>query len=156
VERPKLAEDERLVTWLEAQIGENVAAGDVDAVKNLANKAALVIGVRQFGLDGVRQQSAELKSIYDSVMAGANLLSLMFGFIDAPDSSQAGWYISPKNSELADESIGPLFEDQMRHAAHNGDVGALPSGQRTHGPLAQPGRFWHGTGHEPARKLSCW
>jgi len=80
-----------------------------------------VIGVRQFGLEGVRQQSAELKNIYESVMAGAKLLSVIFGFIDAPDSSQAGWYFT-QNNALADDSVGPLFEEQLRHAAHNGDV----------------------------------
>src|SRR5262249_22503310 len=56
-EHPKLVEDEKLLNWLDDQITQNVAAGAMDAVKNLATKSAVVIVVRQFGLQQARQQS---------------------------------------------------------------------------------------------------
>src|SRR5579859_383882 len=74
VEQPKLATTDRFVSWLEEQIAQNVAAGNEEGVKNVARKAALVMGVRQFGLDGARQNSAELNNIFASIMDGAALL----------------------------------------------------------------------------------
>ncbi len=120
-EHPALATDERILVWLEEQISGSVAAGNMDAVRNLANKAALIIAVRQSGLDGVRQNLAELKSIYTSVMEGAKQLSVMFGFLNAAGPTEAAHFFE-QHPELADESIGPLIEDQMIRSAHHNDV----------------------------------
>jgi hypothetical protein len=120
-ERPKLAEDDRFMAWLEDQISENTAAGAMDAVRNAANKAALIIAVRQFGLDGVRQNSGELKNIYESVMDSARLLSLLFNFLNTPGTVEAVRTFQ-ESADLADENMAPLFEDQMLKAAHNDDL----------------------------------
>ena len=120
-EHPRLAEDDRLMAWLEDQISQNTAAGTMDAVRNLANKAALLIAVRQLGLDGVRKNPGELKNIYESVMEGARQLGLVFKFLDAPGTAEAVQMFE-QNADLADENIGPLFEDQMMKAADNNDL----------------------------------
>lgn len=120
-ERPKLAEDDRLMMWLEDQISQNTANGTMDAVRNLANKAALIIAVRQLGLDGVRKNPGELKNIYESVMDGARLLGLMFKFLDASSTAQAVQTFQ-QTPDLADENVGPLFEDMMMKAAYQDDL----------------------------------
>ncbi len=121
MERPKLATTDRFVSWLEEQIAQNVAAGSEEAVKNVARKAALVMGVRQFGLDGARQQSAELNNIYSSIMDGAALLGKVFAFVQASDAQHAV-QVYQQTPELADDSIGTLFEDERIKAAHQSDV----------------------------------
>ncbi len=122
VEHPKLIEDDKLLTWLEDQLAQNVGAGAMDAVKNLANKSALVIAARQFGLQQMRQQSAEIRNIYESVLDGARLLGILFGFLDAASPRAAAQYFQ-QHQELADtESIGPLIDDQTLRAVHQNDV----------------------------------
>ncbi len=122
-DQPKLLENEKLLNWLEDNIGKNVAAGKMDAVKNLANKAALVVAARQMGLQQVRQQPAELKSIYESVLEGAQLLRILFGFLDAPTAADAAAFFK-QHSELADEEvIRELLDDQTAQAVQDGDVG---------------------------------
>ncbi|MEP7289581.1 MAG: hypothetical protein ABI947_27850 [Chloroflexota bacterium] len=120
-ERPKLTEDDRLLPWLEDQISDNVAMLAMDEVRNLANKAAVVLAVRQFGLDGVRQNPGELKSIYESVMDGAKLLGLLFGFLEAPSTADAVRYFE-QHTELDDETVGALLEDQLVKAARQNNV----------------------------------
>ncbi|HLY29032.1 MAG TPA: serine/threonine-protein kinase [Aggregatilineales bacterium] len=121
VERPKLATTDGFVGWLDNRIAQNVAEGNDEAVKNAARKAALVMGVRQFGLDGARQNSAELNKIYASIMEGAALLSKVFAFVQASDAEQAV-EIYQRTPELSDESIGTVFEDERIKAAHEADV----------------------------------
>ncbi len=122
VEHPKLIEDDKLLGWLEDQLGQNVAAGKMDAVKNLANKSALVIAARQFGLQQMRQQSAEIQNIYQSVLDGARLLGVLFGFLNAPSTNAAVQYFQ-QHSELADpDNIGPLIDDQTLKAVREDDL----------------------------------
>ncbi len=122
VEHPKLIEDEKVLSWLEDQLGQNVAAGKMEIVKNLANKSALVIAARQFGLQQMRQQSAEIRQIYESVLDGARLLGLLFGFMNAPSTSAAVQYFQ-QHGELADtDNIGPLIDDQTLKAVREDDL----------------------------------
>ncbi len=120
-EHPNFVEDEDLLTWLDDQISQNVAAGKIDAVKNLANKSAMILAARQFGLQQLRQQATELRQIYESVMDGARLLSILFGFVESPNIQAAAAYFQ-QHSELTDESIGAILEDQIVKAVHQGDV----------------------------------
>jgi hypothetical protein len=120
-EDPGLVQDEDMLNWLDDQIGQNVAAGAMDAVRNLANKSALLIAARQFGLEQLPRQSAEIRSIYDSVIAGAQLLGVLFGFLDAPTTDEAVEY-GQQHGELSDEGIGPLFDDQALKAAREDDL----------------------------------
>jgi hypothetical protein len=122
VEHPKLIEDEKLLSWLEDQLGQNVAAGNMDTVKNLANKSALVIAARQFGLQQMRQQSAEIRQIYDSVLDGARLLGVLYGFLNAPSTSAAVQYFQ-QHDELSDtDNIGLLIDDQTLKAVREDDL----------------------------------
>jgi len=121
-EQPRLLENEKLLNWLENAIGKNVAAGNMDVVKNLANKAALVVGARQMGLQQIRQQPGELKAIYESVLEGAQLLRILFGFLDAPTPSDAAAFYKQHNELSDEEVIGQLLDDQTVQAVHDGDV----------------------------------
>jgi hypothetical protein len=121
-EHPKLIEDEKLLVWLEDQLAQSVASGAMDAVKNLANKSALVIAARQFGLEQMRQQSADIRNIYDSVLDGARLLGILFGFLNAPNPGAAAQYYQ-QHGELSDtDNIGPLIDDQTLRAVRDGDL----------------------------------
>jgi hypothetical protein len=120
-ERPKLVEEDKLISWLDDQISENVASGNIDAVRNYANKAAIVLGIRQLGFNGLRQNVSELKAIYDSVMDGAKQLNTLFTFINAPDVPQAV-KIFQEQPALVAEEMAALFEDQLIRAAHRDDI----------------------------------
>jgi hypothetical protein len=123
VEHPKLIEDDKVLAWLEDQLGHNMASGKMDAVKNLANKSALVIAARQFGLQQMRQQSGEIGKIYESVLDGARQLGVLFGFLNAQSPQAAAQYFQQHN-ELADtDNIGPLIDDQTLKAVREDDLG---------------------------------
>jgi hypothetical protein len=121
-ERPKLAEDERLLNWLEDGMTDQVRAGAMAEVEKLANKASLIIAIRQFGLQQVRQQSGEIKLIFESILESMNLLGVLLGFLDAPTTDAAVAQFQ-QHPELADEeNIGPLIDDQTLKAIHQGEV----------------------------------
>ena len=62
-DHPDLFANDDLITWLDGQISENIAANAMAPIKNLATKAAVVIGARQFGVADLRGKSNELKEI---------------------------------------------------------------------------------------------
>jgi hypothetical protein len=121
-ERPALLKSDRLVGWLDEQISQGVTDGDMKLVRVLANKAAIVVAVRQMGLERARQTPGELKNIYESVVSGAELLGLVLGYLKSGGTAQALDYLNQHRDMLEDESIGALLDEQLIRAAKQGDV----------------------------------
>lgn len=120
-ERPTLLSDERLLSWLDNEIGQNVAAGAMDMVRKLAHRSAIIIGGRQIGLTRLRQQPAELQQLYDTVMDSAQLLGKMFVYLDTDSAEQARYYLSQHEELLSDEVVGPLLGEQLIKTAQTAD-----------------------------------
>lgn len=121
-ERPKLVEDEQLLNWLDDQISQHVASGALDALNNLAQKAALVITARQYGVQQVPKQTAEFRQTTQSVLESAQHLRVLFGFVDAPTTADAVRYFQ-QHDELADsDNVHLLFDDQTLKVVRHGDV----------------------------------
>lgn len=121
-ERPRLVEDEHLLNWLDDQISHRVAEGALNTINNLAQKAALVITARQYGIQQVPQQTAEFRQTAQSVLEGAQHLRVLFGFVDAPTTADAVRYFQ-QHDELADsDNVHLLFDDQTQKTVRHGDV----------------------------------
>lgn len=113
-----LLESDGLMTWLEEQIGDNVAGGKMDAVQNLATKAAIVIVARQ---RKAGQPPDDLRAVYDSIMGGATLLGKLFAYIDTASTAEAAEYLRSHNELMDQDTIGPLIEEQALKATRDGD-----------------------------------
>jgi hypothetical protein len=120
--RTTLLEDEGLLNWLDAEIIRNVATGNYDPLRNLANKSAIVIGARREGLAAIKSQPMQLKRIYESVLEGVEILKRLFGYLKQPTNVKAVEYLR-QNPELMDEdAVGPVLEEQLFKTAQSGNI----------------------------------
>jgi hypothetical protein len=123
--RSTLIADDGLLNWLEAEIARQVAAGNDEPLRKLANKAAMVIGARKFGLAGLKLQPMEMKSIYESVVQGMGLLKQMYGYLKQPTNAAAADFLN-SNPDLQDEEVlGPLLDEELIKAAQEGSIAAF-------------------------------
>jgi hypothetical protein len=121
-EQLDLLRDDALLTWLDDEIGRAVAANDAEAVRNLANKSAILMVAREHGVEGVRGKVAELRTIYQSVMQGAQALSRVFAYLKTETPAQALAFLRASPDFLSDESVDALLEEQLIKAARAADV----------------------------------
>ncbi|MCC7206754.1 MAG: hypothetical protein IT323_05580 [Anaerolineae bacterium] len=117
---PRLLQDDAFLNWMDAQIGEAVERDNWNEVSGVANKAALVIAARQVGLDQLRANTAEIKGVYDSILAGARQLGQVVAYLK-PDVEPVK-YLHGHPELIEDENIGLVLDDQLIKAAERGDV----------------------------------
>ena len=120
--RSTLIADDGLLNWLEAEIARNVAAGNDEPLRKLANKAAMVIGARKFGLAGLKMRPMEMKGFYESVIQGVGLLKHMYGYLRQTTNVQAVAYLQARPDLLDEEAIGPLLDEELIKAAQSGSI----------------------------------
>lgn len=123
--RSSLIADDGLLNWLEAEIARNVSAGNDVPLRKLANKAAMVIGARKFGLTRLKLQPMEMKAIYESVIQGVSLLKLLYAFLKQPTNALAADYLNQNPDLMDEEVIGPLLDEELLKASQNGSISAF-------------------------------
>jgi hypothetical protein len=117
--------DEGLLNWLDGEIQKAVTIGQSESLRNLANKSAMVIAARQHGLQAIRQNPLKLRTIYDSVVKGIDLLKTLLGFLKQPTTSAAVDYLRQHRELLDEDTIGPLLDEQLIRAAQSGLISAF-------------------------------
>jgi hypothetical protein len=121
-EQPNLLRDEAMLTWLDDEIGRAVEANDVNAVRNLANKSAILMVAREHGVEGGRGKVAEMRAIYESVLKAAQTLSKVFAYLKTSTPAQALAFLKAAPDFVNDETVDALLEEQLIKAARAADV----------------------------------
>lgn len=119
-DNPALLQDDAFLNWMDGQIGDAAEREDWGTVGAVANKAALVIAARQVGLDQLRGNAGEIKTVYDSILAGAKQLGQVIAYLK-PEVEPVK-HLKAHPELLGDENIGLVMDDQLVKAAGRGDV----------------------------------
>lgn len=122
-EHADLLRDDALLAWLDDELARAVEANEAEAVRNLANKSAILMVAREHGAEGARGKVAELRGIYQSVLQGAQLLSKVFAYLRTGTPAQALAFLQAAPDFLQDETVDALLEEQLIKAARAADVG---------------------------------
>ncbi|GAB4554497.1 MAG: hypothetical protein OHK0023_24670 [Anaerolineae bacterium] len=121
-EHPNLPNNTKFLTWLDGEIARLVEANEMNAVRALANKSALVLLAQKYGPEGARTHSNELRPIYEAVLSGAELLAKVLTFLKIEHTHAALAFLRADESFVQDESVGVLLDEQMVRAARDGNV----------------------------------
>lgn len=121
-EQVDLLRDDALLTWLDDQIATAVERNDVAAVRNLANKSAILIAAREHGIDGARSNVAEMRTLCETILKGAQTLSKVFAYLRTNTPAQALAFLKAAPEFLSDETVDALLEEQLVKAARAADV----------------------------------
>jgi hypothetical protein len=121
-EQRDLLRDDALLAWLDDQIAAAVAQNDAAAVRNLANKSAILIAAREHGADGARGKVAEMRALYETILKGAQTLSRVFAYLKTSTPAQALAFLKAAPEFLRDETADALLEEQLVKAARAADV----------------------------------
>ena len=121
-DQPDLLRDDALLEWLDDEIARAVEANDVAAVRNVANKSAILMVAREHGAEGARTKAADMRALYDSVLAAAQTLGKVFAYLRTATPAQALTFLKADPAFLADETVDALLEEQLIKAARAADV----------------------------------
>ncbi|MFQ3536768.1 MAG: hypothetical protein SNJ58_12920 [Aggregatilineales bacterium] len=121
-EQVDLMRDDALLTWLDDEIGRAVEANNVEAVRNLANKSAILMVAREHGAEAARGRAAEMRTLYESILKAAQTLSRVFAYLKTSTPAQALAFLQAAPNFLEDEAVGALLEEQLIKAARAADV----------------------------------
>jgi hypothetical protein len=121
-EQLDLLRDDALLAWLDDQIAVAVERNDAAAVRNLANKSAILITAREHGADGARGKVAEMRTLYETILKGAQTLSNVFAYLRTGTPAQALAFLKAAPEFLRDETADALLEEQLVKAARAADV----------------------------------
>ncbi len=121
-DQPDLLRDDALLGWLDDEIARAVEANDAATVRNVANKSAILMVAREHGADGARSKAADMRTLYDSVLAAAQTLGKVFAYLRTATPAQALTFLKADPAFLADETVDALLEEQLIKAARAADV----------------------------------
>jgi hypothetical protein len=122
----QLINDDKFMNWLDDEISRSVMAGQTNAVKTLAHRAAVVLAARQHGIQTVQSQPIAVKAVYDELIAGIGVLSRLGEYVRAESVETAVKMLESnlqETPELGDQdSTLDMLNDVLLRAARRGDL----------------------------------
>jgi len=119
---PDLVSKPNMLEWLDEHIKSAVLLRDPRLLRNLAEKAAIVLAAQQNGLATLHSSMLPIQDLTTAVLQNAELLGVILNYLGTETTEQAIRFLDAHPMLVQDPGIGDLLDDQAMRAAKAGDV----------------------------------
>lgn len=132
-ERPRLVLDDQLLEWLDDQIYAQAEKGAEDEAVRLTRHAALLVGVKRYGVDRAKKHEDDLERLSDGLESGTRRLMHVTEYVRAPNGLR---YFEFDRTLLRVEGVDTILHNLLQRAAKEGSV---PRFRR----VSERAHLWH-------------